>query len=385
MTNQTISSGGTYTLSQTLTVGTNVEFLNNTGDTGVLILQPGAFGTNTTTVGGTLSASAYIGGSILDFQPGSSFGIAGDQITIQAIETLFSELDVAITASSDNASFGQDVTAAAISGGHILILPDGTVEATAGSPLTFDANQQLVIGEIAQALFGTAASAAGAILDLSFVDSRINPNSNKPFIDAIVATDTAINPCFAAGTRILTTGGEVEIEALAIGDTLITRDGEEQAILWIGKREINLATHPKPQNVRPILIEADALGAGVPARSLRVSPDHALYLVGVLVPAKELINWTSIRQDTSAPTVTYYHIELTRHDIIFAEAAPAESYLDTGHRAIFDNAQISVIAHPTLMQQRRETESCAPLCLTGPTLDAIRQKLATRHIGIRLG
>lgn len=385
MANQTISSGGTYTLSQTLTVGTNVEFLNNTGDTGVLILQPGAFGTNTTTVGGTLSANAYIGGSILDFQPGSSFGIAGDQITIQAIETLFNALDVAITASSDNASFGQDITFAAKGGGHILILPDGTVEATAGTPLTFDANQQLVIGEIAQALFGTAASASGAILDISFADSRINPNSNNPFIDAIVATDTAINPCFAAGTRILTTGGEVEIEALAIGDTLITRDGEEQPILWIGKREINLATHLKPQNVRPILIEADALGDGVPTRRLRVSPDHALYLDGVLVPAKELINWTSIRQDTSASTVTYYHIELARHDIIFAEAAPAESYLDTGHRAIFDNAQTSVIAHPTLMQQRRESESCAPLCLTGPTLDAIRQKLATRQIGIRLG
>ncbi|OYV25072.1 MAG: hypothetical protein B7X08_07075 [Acidocella sp. 20-63-7] len=384
MANQTITSGGTYTLSQTLTVGTNVEFLNNSGDNGVLILQPGAFGTATTTVSGTLSASAYIGGSVLDFQPGK-YGIPGDQITIQAIETLFNALDVAITASSDNASFGQDITFAAKSGGHILVRPNGTVVATTGTPLTFDANQQLVVGEIAQALFGTAAVAAGAILDISLADSRVNPNSNNPFIDAIVTADTAINPCFAAGTRILTTGGEVEIEALTVGDMLITRDGEEQAILWIGKRETNLAIHPKPQNVRPILIEADALGDGVPARNLRVSPDHALFLDGVLVPAKELINWTSIRQDTSVVTVTYYHIELARHDIIFAEAAPAESYLDTGHRAIFDNAQTSVIAHPSLMQQRRESESCAPLCLFGPTLDSIRQKLAARQSGIRLG
>lgn len=76
---------------------------------------------------------------------------------------------------------------------------------------------------------------------------------------------------------------------------------------------------------------------------------------------------------------------ISRHDVIFAEGVPAESYLDTGHRGIFDNAEAAIIAHPALMQQRREREGCAPLCLGGPVLEAIRQRLASRQVGIRLG
>jgi hypothetical protein len=382
MADYTITSGGTYTLSQPLTVGTNVEFLNQNGDDGVLILQPGALGVNTTTVAGTVSASAYLGGSILNFEPGS-FGIPGDQITIQAIKTLFAELDVSATAASDNAAFDGDITMAASSGNQFFILPDGTVETGVNTPFTLDANQQLVIEEMAQALFGTLAP--GVTLDLAFADTRTDPNSNNPFIDGVLTTNLTINPCFAAGTRILTVQGEVAVEDLKVGDTLITHSGDEQEIIWIGRREVNIAGHPRPETVRPVIIEPGALSDGVPARRLLVSPDHALYLEGVLVPAKELLNWTSIRQDRGGAAITYYHLELARHDIIFAEATPAESYLDTGHRSVFDNAEATVIPHPNLMQQRREAESCAPLCLAGPALDTIRQHLAARQVGIRLG
>ena len=142
--------------------------------------------------------------------------------------------------------------------------------------------------------------------------------------------------------------------------------------------------HPRPEAVRPVVIEAGALGNGMPARRLRVSPDHALFLDGVLVPAKALLNWTSIRQDVAAASVVYVHIELARHDVIFAEGAPAETFLDTGHRGVFDNAAGGVAAHPVVMQQRRDSQSCAPLCLGGAGLEAIRQKLAARQTGIRL-
>ena len=389
MTNVSITSSGTYTLTSPLTNGTNIDFLNDGGTVGgVLILtdnpQGSAFNITTQVSGGSVVGyGANIGGGIVNFQPGS-FGIAGDQITIQAVKDLFAELFVGGTANPDYAGLVGDITEAAQSGGHILVLPGGTVDGlTFINPFTLDAGQELVIGEVAAALFGTAASADGATLDISFGE-RTNPNSNTPFVDAIFSTTVAINPCFAAGTRILTTRGEVAVEALAVGDVVITHAGEEQPIVWIGRRAVEIGAHARPETVRPVVIEADALGDGVPARRLVVSPDHALFLDGVLVPAKELLNWTSIRQDQAVARVEYYHVELAKHDVIFAEGTPVETYLDTGHRGIFDNAEQSVMAHPAAMQLRREAEGCAPLCLGGEALAAIRRRIAARQVGIKL-
>ncbi|NNM57684.1 Hint domain-containing protein [Acidocella sp.] len=389
MTNVSITSSGTYTLATPLTNGTNIDFLNNGGTVGgVLILtdnaQGSAFNITTQITAGTISGyGANIGGGILNFQAGS-FGIAGDQITIQAVADLFASLFVGGTLNTDYKTLVGDITEAALSGGHILVLPGGTVDGLPFiNPFTLDAAQQLVIGEVAGALFGTAASVDHATLDIGF-NTRVNPNSNTPLVDAIFTTNATINPCFAAGTRILTSRGEVAVEALGVGDVVITHAGEEQPVVWIGRRAVEIGAQTRPEAVRPVVIEAEALGEGVPGRRLVVSPDHALFLDGVLVPAKELLNWTTIRQDNAVERVTYYHVELARHDVIFAEGAPVESYLDTGHRGIFDNAAESVVALPAVMQQRREAEGCAPLCLGGPVLAEIRRKIAGRQVGVRL-
>jgi hypothetical protein len=185
-------------------------------------------------------------------------------------------------------------------------------------------------------------------------------------------------PCFAAGTRILTPRGQIAVEHLAVGDHVVSFAGEDRPITWIGRRMLDLRRHVQPDSVRPIIIEPDALGDGVPGRRLVVSPDHALYLDGLLVPAKLLLNGRSIRPDFSARTVIYYHVELASHDILLADGAAAETYLDTGHRGVFDNADQPLLLHPDLMQIRREREGCAPLCLGGARLDELRARLAAR-------
>ncbi|MDE8347608.1 MAG: Hint domain-containing protein, partial [Acidocella sp.] len=146
----------------------------------------------------------------------------------------------------------------------------------------------------------------------------------------------------------------------------------------------DLSSTLRPDILRPVTIEPDALAAGVPSRRLRISPDHALYIDGVLVPAKALINWNSIRQDNTAPGVTYYHVELPRHSALFADGTPVESFLDTGHRGIFDNAFDAVMALPDAMQAKRERESFAPLCTQGSQLETIRARIAARQPGLRL-
>lgn len=320
MSSYSIASYNMLTISQPLSIGTNIEFLNNEGNGGVVIFSRGAVGVSITGGSGHETSSAYFGGTILNFLPGQYAGIIGDEATIQVFQSVFNAMDVAGTAAADNADFDGHMTFAAQSGNQI-ILADGTAHWTADTPFTLTANEAKIVDDIAIGLFGTAANSV--TLDLAFAQ-RTNPNSNHPFVDGVFTAispvnETPTNPCFAAGTRILTTRGDLPVEQLAIGDLVITPDGEEQPIIWIGIRRVeNLKSFRRPEAVRPIIIEAGALADNMPARNLVVSPDHALYLDGVLVPAKELINWNSIYQDHRVSSVTYYHLELPRHGIVFA-------------------------------------------------------------------
>jgi hypothetical protein len=189
-----------------------------------------------------------------------------------------------------------------------------------------------------------------------------------------------INPCFAAGTRILTDIGEVKVEDLSPGDQAILAEGDIAEIIWIGRRDLDLARHPFPALVRPVRIAAGALAMGVPERELTLSPDHALYFDGSLVQAKDLIDGVVIVQDQEIPTIRYYHVELKSHGILLAEGAGAESYLDTGHRGVFSNATAPLILHPDLMQIRRQASSVAPLVTGGEELAAIRAQLHGRKL-----
>ena len=76
--------------------------------------------------------------------------------------------------------------------------------------------------------------------------------------------------------------------------------------------------------------------------------------------------------------VTYYHVELDEHAVLVANGLPAESYLDTGDRANFDNGGRVRALHPEFVAQRWETEGRAPLIITGPLLAAVRERLNSR-------
>jgi hypothetical protein len=187
-------------------------------------------------------------------------------------------------------------------------------------------------------------------------------------------------PCFGRGTRILTDRGEIAVEQLAIGDRGLTADGAAKRIVWIGRRHIDLLRHPLPEQVQPILISPDAVADGVPHRDLLLSPDHAVLFDGVLIPARRLVNGASIRRDAQCREVTYFHVELETHDILLAEALPAESYLDTGNRWTFENADTPLILHPDFEngQHKRVAESCRPLVDDVVRMERIWRRLAVR-------
>lgn len=190
--------------------------------------------------------------------------------------------------------------------------------------------------------------------------------------------------CFAAGTRIMTERGEVAVEALRVGDRVVSlglQGPRLRPLRWIGRRRVDAGRHPRPEAVRPIRIEAGALGQGIPVRDLRVSPDHALYLDGVLVPAAALVDGATIRQERQAGRVDYFHLELDAHDIIFAEGAATESWLDCGNRAEFENAGLVVALHPGFAAGTPRGAACAPVVADGAVLERIRLSLPGREAG----
>ncbi len=169
-------------------------------------------------------------------------------------------------------------------------------------------------------------------------------------------------PCFCAGTRLLTPTGYRAVEFFSPGDPVITIGGIARAVRWIGRRTLDLSSEPR---AHPVFFSAGALGPGIPARPVRLSPLHAVFIDDVLVPALHLVNGATITQEPQ-PAATYYHLELDRHDVILADGMPAETYLDTGNRGAlyFEQGKRGTARTP-----------CAKLITTGRQLAAIRRKL----------
>jgi hypothetical protein len=132
--------------------------------------------------------------------------------------------------------------------------------------------------------------------------------------------------------------------------------------------------------VRPVRIRAGAIAQGQPRRDLLVSPDHAIFREGVLIPARLLVNGASIVAEADCASVTYYHIELDRHAILLADGLPAESYLDTGNRAMFENGGGPMFLHADfgIDQTARVVGSCAPLPVAPAEVEPVWRALLER-------
>ena len=185
--------------------------------------------------------------------------------------------------------------------------------------------------------------------------------------------------CFAAGTPIRTPAGEVAVERLRPGDRVVSAFGGAVPVVWTGHRRVEPARHPAPEALWPIRVAAGALGDGVPARDLLLSPEHAIYVEGHLVPVMLLADGYLIRQERWA-AITYWHVELPQHDVVFAAGAACESYLDTGNRADFAGGGGAISLHPAFAtaDETWRALACAPQCRGGALLSRIRGDIARR-------
>ena len=185
--------------------------------------------------------------------------------------------------------------------------------------------------------------------DITFTntdDTNGGLSGNFALADGTVVTFSEIENiiCFTPGTRILTPQGERAIETLKPGDMVITRDSGPQPIRWLGH-----STVLGRGKCAPIAVNSTVLDGA--RRPLLVSPQHRLLFTGykaellfgeseVLVAAKHLVDGIDVRI-AERRLVTYFHLMLDRHEVIYAEGAATESFHanDMGVSAISDAAR----------------------------------------------
>ena len=352
-TGGTIGAGGGIAVFDDLVVANAPLFVAD-GAPGETILDgiTVSGGTLTTDVGGVITAQGSTtldGGSDPVVLAGAQLSIA-DGATLAVTGSLFGSGTLTFAGAGaldigNAAGFG--ATIAAISASDTIVVLDTLVASDNFDPSTHTLSLADASGTIVGAVqFGP--SVTGADLNVQLTEA----------------------PCFVAGTRIAGERGEIAVEALAAGEHVQTLHGTQPAI-WIGVRRVDCLRHPNPHNVWPIWIAAGAFGPGRPCRDLWLSPDHAVHLIDVLIPVKQLVNGISIAQ-VPLDAVTYYHVELPQHGVLFADGLPVESYLDTGNRRNFANGDGPMLLHPDFASRQWEVGSCAPLIVSGPLLSAAR-------------
>jgi hypothetical protein len=397
--NQTLElSAGTVTIDPVETLaGGNIQMAGGTLDDGNgLVIDSGnlsGFGTidastaisgtggAVTATGGTLELAAALGNSL-----SQTISIAGSstlQLDGSAGTGNTFTFDAASGSLNSTSGGGITDTMAGMNVGTSNTTPTNFIDFTTQAGVTVTGTNGFT---------GTGATvdlSNGSVLALSGVTGN---NTGTWFVDTHsdggAGTDVFLSTsavCYASGTRILTAIGERIVDSLQPGDIVLTLDGEElnaQPIKWVGRRRIDLASHPRPETVAPIRVARGAFADRIPHSDLIVSPDHAILVDGKLICARQLVNGTTIRQEMDATSIAYFHVELEAHSILLAEGLPAESYIDTGNRGFFANAGAPLVLHPDLTDEMdhpaREAVSCAPFVWDADSVQPVWQRLAER-------
>ncbi len=186
---------------------------------------------------------------------------------------------------------------------------------------------------------------SGAAPLLMFLN-EVPPKQTTLRVESCSIENSAVQPvdpfaggviCFTPDTKIRTPDGDRQVKDLSEGDRLLTKDDGPQEILWIGQRRISGARLHAMPHLRPIRINAHALCEGEPDEGLLVSPEHRLLVKGaaskalfntpeVLVAAKDLLNDRTVLVDHSVREVTYVHMMLERHQVLWANGVESESF-----------------------------------------------------------
>jgi hypothetical protein len=370
---------------------TNASIGTITGAGGVEIAGASATLINAGTITGTSADAVYLdaaSSNLLVVDAGAKF--TGDVVAKAGVENTL-ELTSSASAGALTGGLGsqylgfETVTIDAGASWNVEGTSAGFEAATIGD---FTAADDLYITDLAYGAGATAMLIGGTLAvtsDGTTIDIALFDPTGTNFYAHDVGGEVLVNEspaCYCRGTRIRTDRGQVAVEDLNVGDPLVTVSGALKLIKWIGRRSYAEWLAVGNPDVQPVLFKAGALADRVPSRDLMVSPEHAMYLDGALIPARHLVNGVSIIQTKGMEEIHYFHLELAEHAVIFAEDAASETYVDDGNRFMFHNVYEYYAEHPEAPRSP-DARYCAPRIEDGFELEAVRRVLAARATRLR--
>jgi autotransporter-associated beta strand protein len=366
----TVTLSGDNTYSGGTTVASGVLVIDgSTADTAIMVDSGGTLGG-----GGTAGAVTVASGGT--FAPGDPNTFTVGSLTLESGATFGEEIGGTNPGTGGAGGYDQTV----VESGGAVSLNGATLNASLVDGFTPSVGETFTIidnetGNSINGTFNGLAQDGTFSVDGNLFQISYDGGSNNQDVTLTVV------PCYCRGTLIATERGEVPVEHLAIGDMVATASGALRPVKWVGRRSYGGRFIMGRKDILPICIKAGALDDNVPRRDLWISPHHAMYfkdtyLDGLLIEAKDLVNGVSVVQPEWAEKVEYFHIELDNHDVIVAEGALSESFIDDDSRFMFHNAQEYQRLYPEAAAE--PACYCAPRCEDGYALEAVRRRIALR-------
>lgn len=110
----------------------------------------------------------------------------------------------------------------------------------------------------------------------------------------------------------------------------MTHTGKVVPVKRVGVQSV-LTLFKPAKRLALIRIDAGALAPNVPIKDLTVTADHALLVDDILIHAGALVNGSTIHvltRDACGDHYTVYNVETDAHEILLANGAPAETFID---------------------------------------------------------
>lgn len=248
----------------------------------------------------------------------------------------------------------------------------------------YDNNGTVFVSNNILTVIEGATNGSGGQTWVMSLSGNYDPNGFSLADDGQGNTVVVYYKCFLPGSMIRTPKGEKAVERL--------RKGEQVCVYVDGKEEVREITAviqrrarvdvSKPQDMAgwSVLVSKDAFGPGLPNKDLSVTPEHCFYFEGRFVPARMLINGTSIRYDYSQVEYDYYHVKTEPHSVIWANDVLTESWLDTDVQDIFkqEDAEEHTMRLVDREQLNWNEHAAAPLDVTQEFVKPLYDSFAER-------
>lgn len=387
-----IVSSGAYSMKSIFSAGTQiinggVGSGNTATDNAVIQVNAGGSSLKTMVSGATIQATSgsYVSGLVLQNAVAAAYmGSVLSNVTVGNGATMTLESGATLynaTVSGMLTSGGTPGTLIVQSGAVISGTKIGWKGRIDVDTLTYNSGQKVSVtgGRISivsggSTLWSTGISTIGG--SNTSADYHLERDSDG---SAVIVYDK----CYLAGTKIKCGDYQVSVELLEKGDMISCFNGidfELKPITWVGKSSASV-DKSKPIDLAgyPIRIVKNALGENSPDMDLLVTPEHCMLICGKFIPARMLVNNTSIMYDTSFESYDYYHVETETHSAILANNALSESFLDSGDKGNFNNDTVHNI---TFDELKDWSSAYAPLDTSIDFVKPIHQQLLMRAMSL---